>query len=129
MAASEVSAHPQVRAALLDLQRSFRQLPGLVADGRDMGTVVFPDAALKIYLTASALHRAERRHKQLIPKGKTTTIAAIRQDLEARDARDMSRKTAPLKPAEDAKLLDNSELTIEQSLVQVLDWWQGTRPF
>ena len=129
MAASEVSAHPQVRAALLDLQRSFRQLPGLVADGRDMGTVVFPDAALKIYLTASALHRAERRHKQLIPKGKTTTIAAIRQDLESRDARDMSRKTAPLKPAEDAKLLDNSELTIEQSLVQVLDWWQGTRPF
>ena len=129
MAASEVSAHPQVRAALLDLQRSFRQLPGLVADGRDMGTVVFPDAALKIYLTASALHRAERRHKQLIPKGKTTTIAAIRQDLEARDTRDMSRKTAPLKPAEDARLLDNSELTIEQSLVQVLDWWQGTRPF
>ena len=129
MAASEVSAHPQVRAALLDLQRSFRQLPGLVADGRDMGTVVFPDAALKIYLTASALHRAERRHKQLIPKGKTTTIAAIQQDLEARDTRDMSRKTAPLKPAEDARLLDNSELTIEQSLVQVLDWWQGTRPF
>ncbi|MGV8804504.1 MAG: bifunctional 3-phosphoshikimate 1-carboxyvinyltransferase/cytidylate kinase [Polaromonas sp.] len=129
MAASEVSAHPQVRAALLDLQRSFRQLPGLVADGRDMGTVVFPDAALKIYLTASALHRAERRHKQLIPKGNTTTIAAIRQDLEARDARDMSRKSAPLKPAEDARLLDNSELTIEQSLVQVLDWWQGTRPF
>ncbi|MEC5212112.1 3-phosphoshikimate 1-carboxyvinyltransferase [Polaromonas sp. CG_9.5] len=129
MQASRISAHPQVRTALLDLQRSFRQLPGLVADGRDMGTVVFPDASLKIYLTASALHRAERRHKQLISKGNTTTIAAIRQDLEARDARDMSRKTAPLKPAEDARLLDNSELTIEQSLVQVLDWWQGTRPF
>jgi len=129
MAASQVSTHPQVRAALLDLQRSFRQLPGLVADGRDMGTVVFPDAPLKIYLTASALHRAERRHKQLISKGNTTTISAIQQDLEARDERDMSRKAAPLKPAENARLLDNSELTIEQSLDQVIDWWQGTRPF
>ncbi|ABM38097.1 bifunctional 3-phosphoshikimate 1-carboxyvinyltransferase/cytidylate kinase [Polaromonas naphthalenivorans] len=129
MAASRVSAHPQVRNALLDLQRSFRQLPGLVADGRDMGTVVFPDAALKIYLTASALHRAERRHKQLISKGNTITIAAIQQALEARDQRDMSRKAAPLKPAEDAKLLDNSDLTIEESLDQVIDWWQGTRPF
>ena len=129
MAASRVSAHPQVRDALLELQRSFRQLPGLVADGRDMGTVVFPDAPLKIYLTASALHRAERRHKQLISKGNTTTIAAIQQDLEARDLRDMSRKAAPLKPAENAQLLDNSDLTIEQSLDQVIDWWQGTRPF
>jgi 3-phosphoshikimate 1-carboxyvinyltransferase len=129
MAASRVSAHSQVRAALLDLQRSFRQLPGLVADGRDMGTVVFPDAPLKIFLTASALHRAERRYKQLISKGKTTTIAAIQQDLEARDQRDMSRKAAPLKPAENARPLDNSDLTIEQSLDQVIDWWQGTRPF
>ncbi|MFZ3139634.1 bifunctional 3-phosphoshikimate 1-carboxyvinyltransferase/cytidylate kinase [Polaromonas sp.] len=129
MAASRVSAHPQVRNALLDLQRSFRQLPGLVADGRDMGTVVFPDAPLKIYLTASALHRAERRHKQLISKGNTTTIAAIQQALEARDERDMSRKAAPLRPAENAKLLDNSDLTIEESLDQVIDWWQGTRPF
>jgi 3-phosphoshikimate 1-carboxyvinyltransferase len=129
MAASQVSTHPQVRAALLDLQHSFRQLPGLVADGRDMGTVVFPDAPLKIYLTASALHRAERRYKQLISKGNTTTIAAIHQDLEARDERDMSRKVAPLKPAENAMLLDNSDLTIEQSLDQVIDWWQDTRPF
>ena len=129
MAASRVSAHPQVRLALLDLQRGFRQLPGLVADGRDMGTVVFPDAELKIYLTASALHRAERRHKQLISKGNTTTIAAIQQDLEARDARDMSRQAAPLRPAENAKLLDNSDLTIEKSLHQVLGWWQGVRPF
>jgi 3-phosphoshikimate 1-carboxyvinyltransferase len=129
MAASQVSTHPQVRAALLDLQRSFQQLPGLVADGRDMGTVVFADARLKIYLTASALHRAERRHKQLISKGNTTTIVAIQQDLEARDERDMSRKVAPLKPAESAMLLDNSELTIEQSLDQVIDWWQDTRPF
>jgi len=129
MAASRVSVHAEVRSALLDLQRSFRQLPGLVADGRDMGTVVFPDAQLKIYLTASALHRAERRHKQLISKGNTTTIAAIQQDLEARDQRDMSRKAAPLKPADNAKLLDNSNLTIEQSLDQVIDWWQSTRPF
>ena len=129
MAASRVSAHPQVRNALLALQHSFRQLPGLVADGRDMGTVVFPDASLKIYLTASALHRAERRHKQLISKEKTITIGAIRQALEARDVRDMSRQAAPLKPAENARLLDNSDLTIEKSLDQVIDWWQGTRPF
>ena len=129
MAASRISSHPQVRNALLDLQRSFRRLPGLVADGRDMGTVVFPDAPLKVYLTANALHRAERRHKQLISKGNTTTIVAIQKDLEARDQRDMSRKAAPLKPAENAWLLDNSELTIEQSLKHVIDWWQGTRPF
>ena len=129
MAASRVSAHPQVRDALLDFQRSFRQLPGLVADGRDMGTVVFPDAPLKIYLTASALHRAERRHRQLNLKGNAITISAIQQDLEARDQRDMSRKAAPLKPADNARLLDNSDLTIEQSLEQVMDWWQGTRPF
>ncbi|WP_309681948.1 bifunctional 3-phosphoshikimate 1-carboxyvinyltransferase/cytidylate kinase [Polaromonas sp.] len=129
MAASRVSAHPQVRIALLELLHSFRRLPGLVADGRDMGTVVFPDAPLKIYLTASALHRAERRHKQLISKGNSTTIAEIQQDLEARDARDMSRQTAPLKPADDARLLDNSDLSIEESVDQVIDWWQGTRPF
>ena len=129
MAASKVSAYAQVRAALLALQHSFQRLPGLVADGRDMGTVVFPDAPLKIYLTASTLHRAERRHKQLISKGKATTIAAIQQALEARDVQDMSRQAAPLKPAENARLLDNSDLTIEKSLDQVIDWWQSTRPF
>lgn len=129
MAASRVSAHPEVRTALLELQHSFRRLPGLVADGRDMGTVVFPDAPLKIYLTASALHRAERRHKQLISKGNSATIGEIQQDLEARDARDMSRQTAPLKPADDARLLDNSDLSIEESVDQVIDWWQGNRPF
>lgn len=129
MAASRVSVHPAVRDALTELQRGFRQLPGLVADGRDMGTVIFPDAALKIFLTASARHRAERRHKQLISKGIPATIAAIQQDLEARDARDMSRQSAPLKPADDAKPLDNSELSIEESVAQVIDWWQGTRPF
>jgi 3-phosphoshikimate 1-carboxyvinyltransferase len=129
MAASRVSTHPEVRAALLELQHSFRKLPGLVADGRDMGTVIFPDAPLKIFLTASALHRAERRHKQLISKGNPVTIAEIQQDLEARDARDSSRKAAPLKPADDARLLDNSYLSIEKSVDQVIDWWQGTRPF
>ena len=129
MAASRVSVHPAVRDALTELQRGFRQLPGLVADGRDMGTVIFPDAALKIFLTASARHRAERRHKQLISKGIPATIAAIEQDLEARDARDMSRQSAPLKPADDARPLDNSELSIEESVARVLNWWQGTRPF
>ena len=129
MNASRVSALPSVRLALVDLQHSFRQLPGLVADGRDMGTVIFPDAALKIFLTASARHRAERRYKQLISKGIPATIDAIQQDLEARDARDMSRQAAPLKPADDAALLDNSELSIEESVAQVLQLWQGTRPF
>ncbi|MES2362572.1 MAG: bifunctional 3-phosphoshikimate 1-carboxyvinyltransferase/cytidylate kinase [Pseudomonadota bacterium] len=129
MAASKVSAHPQVRTALLELQHGFRRLPGLVADGRDMGTVVFPGAPLKIYLTASAEHRAERRYKQLISKGNSATLVGIQQDLEARDARDMSRKAAPLKPADNAKLLDNSYLSIEKSVDQVIDWWQGNRPF
>ena len=129
MAASQVSAHPQVRTALLELQHSFQQLPGLVADGRDMGTVVFPGAALKVFLTASSLKRAERRHKQLISKGNTTTIAAIQQALDARDLQDTSRQAAPLKPADNARLLDNSDLTIETSLDQVLNWWQGVRPF
>ena len=91
--------------------------------------MIFPDASLKIYLTASALHRAERRHKQLILRGNTTTISAIQKALEARDQQDMSRKTAPLKPADNAWLLDNSDLTIEQSLEQVIDQWQGIRPF
>ena len=128
MAASQVSVHPQVRAALLALQRGFRQLPGLVADGRDMGTVIFPDAALKVYLTASARCRAERRHKQLISKGISTTLTDLEQDLEARDLRDSSRQSAPLKPAQDAKQLDNSELSIEKSIARVMDWWQSTRP-
>lgn len=129
MDASRVSALPAVRAALLALQRSFRRLPGLVADGRDMGTVIFPDADLKIYLTASAGQRAERRHKQLISKGISTTIASLRADLEARDLRDSSRKVAPLKPAPDARLLDNSLLSVEQSIEQVLHWWQEVQPF
>ena len=129
MDASRVSALPAVRAALRGLQEGFRALPGLVADGRDMGTVVFPDAALKVYLTASAAQRAERRHKQLISKGISVTIDALRADLEARDARDSSRSVAPLKPAGDACLLDNSALSVEQSVERVLDWWQQLQPF
>ncbi|GAC1358164.1 MAG: hypothetical protein NVSMB34_12970 [Variovorax sp.] len=129
MNASKVSALPAVRAALLALQHSFRRLPGLVADGRDMGTVIFPDAAVKVYLTASAAQRAERRHKQLISKGIPATIESLRQDLEARDARDSSRPVAPLKPAADSLLLDNSSLSIDQSVAQVLRWWEAKQPF
>ena len=129
MNASRVSALPAVRTALVALQHSFRQLPGLVADGRDMGTVIFPDAALKVFLTASAAHRAERRHKQLISKGFSNTIDILRADLEARDARDSSRSVAPLKPAQDAFQLDNSDLSIEESATQVLAWWETRQPF
>ena len=125
MNASKVSVLPAVREALVDLQHSFRRLPGLLADGRDMGTVIFPDAPLKVFLTASAAQRAERRHKQLISKGFSANIVDLRADLEARDARDMSRSVAPLQPAQDALLLDNSQLSIETSVAQVLGWWQG----
>ena len=128
MAASQVSVHAAVRAALLALQRGFRQLPGLVADGRDMGTDIFPDAALKVFLTASARHRAERRHKQLISKGISATLTDIEKDLEARDLRDSTRQSAPLKPAQDAKLLDNSEISIDSSTDILIDWWRSTRP-
>ncbi len=129
MNASRVSALGQVRAALVELQHSFQRLPGLVADGRDMGTVIFPAAPLKIYMTASAAQRAERRYKQLISKGIPATLDALRADLEARDARDSSRSVAPLKPAENALLLDNSTLTIEASVDCVLNWWQERLPF
>ncbi|TWO72041.1 bifunctional 3-phosphoshikimate 1-carboxyvinyltransferase/cytidylate kinase [Caenimonas sedimenti] len=129
MNASRVSALPAVRTALVALQHSFRRLPGLVADGRDMGTVIFPGATLKVYLTASAAQRAERRHKQLISKGISATLPALRADLEARDARDSSREVAPLKPADDALLLDNSGQTVEESVSQVLQWWNGKQAF
>lgn len=122
-AASQVAVHPRVRQALLDLQRSRRQAPGLVADGRDMGTVVFPDAALKVYLTASVEARAERRHKQLIDKGFPANITTLSQELRARDQRDSERTASPLKPAEDAFQLDSSALTIEEVVAQVLDWY------
>ena len=127
--ASRISALPEVREALRGLQLSFRRLPGLVADGRDMGTVIFPTAALKIFLTASAAERAERRHKQLISKGFSASIESLRADLEARDARDQNRAVAPSRPANDAILLDNSGLTIEASVEKVLAWWQARRPF
>ena len=125
MNASRVSVLPGVRAALIALQHARRRLPGLVADGRDMGTVIFPQAPLKVFLTASAATRAQRRHKQLISKGLSTTLAGLRADLEARDARDSSRSTAPLRPAQDALLLDNSDLTVEASVETVLEWWEG----
>jgi 3-phosphoshikimate 1-carboxyvinyltransferase len=127
--ASRISAHPAVRGALQALQLGFRQLPGLVCDGRDMGTVIFPAAPLKVFLTASPAMRAERRHKQLISKGIPAILADLRADLEARDERDRTRPIAPLKPAEDALLLDNSGQTIEQSVDQVLGWWAQRQPF
>jgi 3-phosphoshikimate 1-carboxyvinyltransferase len=127
MLASKVSVYPAVRAALAALQHRFARLPGLVADGRDMGTVIFPEAPLKVYLTASAAKRAERRHKQLISKGISARIDVLREDLEARDLRDSSRSAAPLKPAQDAVLLDNSEQTVEQSIDFVLSQWQSTQ--
>ena len=118
--ASEIARLPAVRAALLERQRGFRQPPGLVADGRDMGTVVFPDAALKVFLTASVATRAQRRHKQLNDKGKHATLAALSRTLEERDKRDAARAVAPLKPATDAVSLDSSELTIDEVVDRVL---------
>ncbi|MFM8898954.1 MAG: bifunctional 3-phosphoshikimate 1-carboxyvinyltransferase/cytidylate kinase [Burkholderiales bacterium] len=126
--ASKVSVWPAVRAALKELQLSFRRLPGLVADGRDMGTVIFPDAPMKVFLTASSAERAARRHKQLISKGIPAKLSALRAELEERDLRDSSRSVAPLKPAQDALLLDTSQLSIEQSVEKVLDAWQQRRP-
>ena len=129
MDASRVSALPSVREALLNLQHSFARLPGLVADGRDMGTLIFPFAPLKVFLTADATQRAERRYKQLISKGISANIDSLRADLAARDARDSSRAVAPLKPAQDALLLDNSQLSIDESVDKVLGWWQARQPF
>jgi 3-phosphoshikimate 1-carboxyvinyltransferase len=129
LAASRIAALPAVRQALHALQLAARRLPGLVADGRDMGSVVFPDARLKVFLTASAAQRAERRHKQLISKGISSNIAALRAALEARDAQDTSRSVAPLVPAADAQALDNSALSVDQSVAQVLAWWAQRNPY
>lgn len=118
--ASRVAAMPPVRTALLVRQHGFARPPGLVADGRDMGTVVFPGAPLKIYLTASAEERARRRHKQLKEKGLTVNIAGLSQEIRERDLRDSSRPVAPLRPAEDAVIVDSTELGIEQVVDQVL---------
>jgi cytidylate kinase len=118
--ASKVAALPAVRAALLDRQRAYRQPPGLVADGRDMGTVIFPDATAKVFLTASAEARAERRYKQLIEKGNSASLPALVADMQARDARDTARAVAPLKPAPDALLLDTTHMDIESAVQAVL---------
>ena len=126
--ASRVSAFAAVRSALNDVQWSFRRLPGLVADGRDMGSVIFPRAALKVFLTASPATRADRRHKQLISKGIPANLADLRADLEARDERDRNRAVSPLKPAEGAQLLDNSSQGIDESVDQVLEWWSARQP-
>ncbi len=119
--ASKVAALPAVRAALLQRQRDFRQAPGLVADGRDMGTVVFPDAEAKFFLTASSQERARRRFNQLKEKGKESPFEEILADIEARDARDSSRSVAPLKPAEDALTIDTTSLDIPTTIERVLD--------
>jgi len=126
--ASRVAALPAVRDALLDRQRQFRQVPGLVADGRDMGTVVFPDAAHKIFLTASAEERAERRYKQLIAKGIDAKIGDLLADIQARDERDSQRAVAPLKPADDAVVIDTTMLSIEQVLEKVMNISDGGMP-
>ena len=129
MDASTVSAMPPVRSALVQLQHSFRKAPGLVADGRDMGTVIFPEATLKVFLTASAEKRAQRRYNQLISKGFAARMDDLRADLQARDARDSSRAVAPLQPAQDALPLDNSDMDVKTSVQLVLDWWQDRQPF
>lgn len=120
--ASQVAALQPVRDALLALQRSFRKPPGLVADGRDMGTEVFTDAGLKVFLTASAGERARRRHKQLKGKGIDVSLAALSRDIEARDRRDSERTVAPLRPAKDARMLDSSGRSIDEVAGIVLDW-------
>lgn len=123
--ASKVGALPAVRTALLQRQRDFAQMPGLVADGRDMGAVVFPASPLKVFLTATAAVRAERRYKQLLGRGEVADLLAITADLEARDERDRARAVAPLVQLPDAMLLETSNLTIEQAVAQVLSWWQA----
>ncbi len=126
LAASKVAVHPKVRKALFKLQRDYAQAPGLVADGRDMGSVVFPEATLKIFLTASAEARAKRRYNQLKEKGIHSNIADLVKDLKERDERDLKRSVAPLVPAPGARILDSSDLTLEETINQVLEWYRGT---
>ena len=123
-AASRIAALPALRAALLELQRAFRKVPGLVTDGRDMGSVVFPDATVKVFLTASAEERAKRRYKQLIEKGFSANLAALTEDLRERDARDANRASAPLRQEADAHLLDTTGMTIPQAVEQVMRWYR-----
>ncbi len=124
--ASAVAVMPEIRDALQGVQLGFRRSPGLVADGRDMGTHVFPDAQLKVYLTASAEERAKRRHKQLKDKGIGVSLAALSRDIEDRDRRDSERSVAPLRPAADARVLDSSKLTIDEVTRTVLEWARET---
>lgn len=124
IAASKVAALEAVREALLNVQKEARIEPGLVADGRDMGSVIFPDATLKVFLTASAEARAQRRFNQLKEKGIIANIDTLTQDLRERDRRDMQRTVSPLAPASDAKILDSSSLTIEETVNQVLTWYK-----
>ena len=119
-AASAIASIPSVREALVALQLSFRKTPGLVADGRDMGTVIFPDAGFKVFLTASAAERAQRRYKQLKEKGLSVTLAGLQREIEARDARDASRAVAPLRPAADALLVDTTGMGIAEVVAKVL---------
>ena len=123
--ASRVAAFPGVRQALLERQRAFQVAPGLVADGRDMGTVVFPDAPLKVFLVADVVARAQRRCKQLIEKGISANLDDLLRDMRERDARDMGRTTAPLAPAADAHVLDSSDLTIAETVQAILDFWKN----
>lgn len=123
-ATSRVAASPAVREALLARQRAFREGPGLVADGRDMGSVVFPDATLKVFLTADVATRAERRHKQLMEKGMCAKMADVVEELRQRDARDSARPVAPLRHYPDAVFLDTTRLTIDQAVGQVLAWYR-----
>ena len=122
--ASQIAVYPEVRDALLALQKGFRRPPGLVADGRDMASRIFTDAVLKVFLTASVQARAERRYKQLIAKGISARMDVLLQDLQERDARDIQRATAPLKQVEGAHLLDTSNLSIDQAVEQVLSWYK-----
>ncbi len=126
-AASQVAVHAEVRKALLDRQRAFRRPPGLVADGRDMGTVVFPDAWPKVFLTASQEERAERRYKQLIEKGISSTIESLLRDIRERDARDARRVVSPLAPADNAVILDTTGMTIGAAIRVVLDRYHALR--
>jgi cytidylate kinase len=123
--ASTIAMHPEVRQALLGVQHRFRVPPGLVADGRDMASVIFPDAVLKVFLTATTQARAERRYKQLIAKGISAKLEILLQDLQERDARDSSRGVAPLVVADGAKVLETSELSIDQAVKTVLHWYQS----
>lgn len=126
--ASRVAVLPRVRTALLQRQQDFARAPGLVADGRDMGSVVFPAATLKIFLTAGAEERANRRYKQLIAKGESVNIVRILEDIEQRDARDRARTVAPLKQLDDARLLDTTHMPVDAAVQTVLDWWQSVSP-